>query len=275
MSVIILVNDHNPHAVEAAARIRAHLEAQVMGCVARNVSQLPPLWQIDQEAPSEASLAVVLGGDGTLLKAAHLVRGSSTPILGVNFGNLGFLTNAPEGDVLSLVDQALDGMLPQEARSNLDITLEWGKGSHESLSCFALNELALTRGADGRIIRFQLSISGEPLAVMRGDGVVVASATGSTAYALSAGGPLAAPDFKGLIAVPIAPHTLRSRAVVTSPDDSVGVELDACEESREVAVLVDGEPFALPQRILRATVKRGEVPTTLLRALDAQEFYQD
>ena len=106
---------------------------------------------------------------------------------------------------------------------------------------FALNELAVTRGAHGRIIDFGLSISGARIAGMRGDGLVVATATGSTAYALSAGGPLVSPGFAGLVAVPLAPHTLHSRAIVTASNDVVEMDLSHNADTREATLFVDGE----------------------------------
>lgn len=100
---------------------------------------------------------------------------------------------------------------------------------------------------------------------MRGDGLVVATATGSTAYALSAGGPLVAPSFGGLVVVPIAPHTLRSRAIVTAPSDVVELDVSENRSGRDVALFVDGEPAELPGRPLRAFVRKNLEPTVLLR----------
>ena len=130
---------------------------------------------------------------------------------------------------------------------------------------FALNELAVTRGANGRIIDFSLGISGAHIADMRGDGLVVATATGSTAYALSAGGPLVAPGFNGLVAVPLAPHTLHSRAIVTAANDVVEMDLSLNRDPREAALFADGELLSFDAPVKRVYVSRGAVPTTLLR----------
>ena len=125
---------------------------------------------------------------------------------------------------------------------------------------------------DGRIIDFGLGVSGSHLANMRGDGLVVASATGSTAYALSAGGPLVAPGFTGLVAVPIAPHTLHSRAVVTAPSDVVEMNLSENQDDRDATLFIDGELVELDRPLRRLYVRRGDVPTTLLRYKD-EGFY--
>lgn len=126
---------------------------------------------------------------------------------------------------------------------------------------FALNEAAVTRGANGRIIDFSLSISDVPIADMRGDGLVVATATGSTAYALSVGGPLVAPGFNGLIAVPIAPHSLRARAMLTSENDVVEMDLSQNTAGREATLFIDGDMAKLPvahQAHVRAPRRRAD-----------------
>ncbi len=125
---------------------------------------------------------------------------------------------------------------------------------------FALNELAVTRGAHGRIIDFGLSISGAHIADMRGDGLVVATATGSTAYALSAGGPLVSPGFAGLVAVPLAPHTLHSRAIVTASNDVVEMDLSHNADTREATLFVDGELLEFERPVRRVYVRRGDTP---------------
>lgn len=138
---------------------------------------------------------------------------------------------------------------------------------------FALNEAAITRGAMGRIIELSLNVSGVDVARMRGDGLVVSTATGSTAYALSAGGPLVSPGFKGMIAVPLAPHTLRSRAVVTDASDVIEVGFDDTDEFREATLFVDGDivPFDAPLR--KIYVQCAPFDVTLLRA-DGASFYE-
>ena len=138
---------------------------------------------------------------------------------------------------------------------------------------FALNELAVTRGANGRIIDFSLGISGAHIADMRGDGLVVATATGSTAYALSAGGPLVAPGFNGLVAVPLAPHTLHSRAIVTAANDVVEMDLSRNRDPREATLFADGELLSFDAPVKRVYVSRGAAPTVLLR-YQREGFYE-
>lgn len=312
MHVLVVRNNSNPNALDASLLLSAYFSSQGIGCTLLDSDSLTACASQERFADALSrglDMVVVLGGDGTILRAARLVGFSGVPVLGINFGHLGFLANSAEGGVVSVVAQALSGEAVRERRANLriDVVLEgeadpfdesearfcddgaftWPSldgaeaasgvspcdGSSEARSFFALNEVAVTRGTMGRLIDVSLDVSGARIADMRGDGMVVASATGSTAYALSAGGPLVAPSFMGLIAVPLAPHTIRSRAVLTGENDIVRVDIaDNCA-SREATLFVDGElkPFGAPVR--RVYVRRGESPTFLLRCSD-KSFYE-
>ena len=234
------------------------------------------------------AMTVVLGGDGTILRTARQIGTSGVPILGINFGRLGFLANSSDDGVIAIVSSALAGDVVAEQRTNLRIDVvcagevdPWDDDSDAAMadvddparSFFALNELAVTRGANGRIIDFGLSISGDHIADMRGDGLVVATATGSTAYALSAGGPLVAPGFNGLVAVPLAPHTLHSRAIVTAANDVVEMDLSLNRDPREATLFADGELLTFDAPVKRVYVARGTAPTTLLR-YQREGFYE-
>ena len=256
MKVLIVRNNYNAKAIDASLMLAAFLGSQGIEVDLRDVGSMSTLSPCGGMAGVEAyGLAVVLGGDGTILRTARAVGTSGVPILGINFGNLGFLANPADEGVVPLVAAALADEAQREERTSLrvDVVCEGDEdegdislvdaGAH---SYFALNEAAFTRGA-------------------LGDGLVVATATGSTAYALSAGGPLVAPSFGGLVVVPIAPHTLRSRAVVTAPNDVVEVDLSDNPEGREVAVFLDGEQAVLETRPMRAIVRKNLEPTVLLR----------
>ncbi|MFQ7066409.1 MAG: NAD(+)/NADH kinase, partial [Eggerthella lenta] len=234
------------------------------------------------------AMTVVLGGDGTILRTARQIGTSGVPILGINFGRLGFLANSSDDGVIAIVSSALAGDVVAEQRTNLRIDVvcagevdPWDDDSDAAMadvddparSFFALNELAVTRSANGRIIDFGLSISGDHIADMRGDGLVVATATGSTAYALSAGGPLVAPGFNGLVAVPLAPHTLHSRAIVTAANDVVEMDLSLNRDPREATLFADGELLTFDAPVKRVYVARGTAPTTLLR-YQREGFYE-
>ena len=287
MRVLIVRNNSNHDALDASMLLVAYFTTQSIECAVVDVSEFDDeakLVELERMARSGLDLAVVLGGDGTILRTAGILGSTQVPLLGINFGHLGFLANDSQGGVIPIVARALAGELVAERRANLriDVVCEGdpdpfdkpgqacGEPGRESL--FALNEVALTRGAMGRIVEFSLDISDSPIACMRGDGVVVASATGSTAYALSAGGPLVAPSFNGLIVVPLAPHTLRSRAVLTGENDVVCVTLSDEAADREASLFVDGGIVSFGAPVRRIYVRRGEAPTVLLRSQD-RGFY--
>lgn len=190
-------------------------------------------------------LVVSLGGDGTLLRAAHLVGASGIPILGLSYGHLGFLTCDSGGlDARAMVAAALSQELHATRRAVLEVRLEGaGRDGKDALRVErVLNEVVLARGASGKMVEFDVSANGVHVDRLRGDGFVVATATGSTGYALSAGGPIVAPDFKGLVCVPIAPHTITARAFLTSPSDVVRLTV-ARDRSSDPCVFADGEPL--------------------------------
>ncbi len=305
MHILIVRNNSNSQAVDASLLLATYLATQSFQYTLVDSSELSGRCDCDDlnDALSQGvDLAVVLGGDGTILRTARQIGAARIPILGINFGRLGFLANSSEEGVVSVVAAALAGDVVAERRTNLriDVVCEgerdpwddsvldgWDEEDSEMLAStpsgfphgpdartfFALNELAVTRGVHGRVIDFEVSISEASIAEMRGDGVVVATATGSTAYALSAGGPLVSPEFSGLVVVPIAPHTLHSRAILTSPSDVVEVNLPRTANTLEATLLVDGELLEFERPVKRIYVRRGDVPTTLLKH-GSESFYK-
>ncbi len=289
MHILIVRNNSNSQAMEASLLLATYLTTQGIDFTLANSTDLVGAQAsrtLRKDGEEGFDMAVALGGDGTLLRAARQIGYAGTPILGINYGTLGFLANPSESGVIEPLSAALAGDCTQQRRTNLDIRVvcegeadpyaDNADASAEEAdgprSFFALNEVAVTRGANGRIIGFGLGVSGATLANMRADGLVVASATGSTAYALSAGGPLVAPGFSGLVAVPIAPHTLHSRAIVTGPSDVVEMDLSENAAGRDATLFVDGELVELSRPIKHLYVKRGG-DTILLRYKD-EGFYQ-
>lgn len=223
--------------------------------------------------PSELgplSLSVALGGDGTILKAVHLIGEDEVPLLGVKFGRLGFLSGARPERMREAVEAALAGEARIERRATLSarVVME----GREVGVYRALNEVVLARGESGRVVSYEIAVGGHTVARTRADGVIVATATGSTAYALSAGGPVVAPGFGGMVVVPVAPHTLQSRAVLTDPAENVEISLPDPQRS-DARVVVDGEPVPSRRAIDRVVVCRGEHDVLLVK-LDGRDFYE-
>lgn len=285
MRILIVRNNYNPKAMESALLLEVYLASQGIECTAFDTDDLrasSEFFQRQVKNIDDFDLAVVLGGDGTILRTAAQIKYRRIPILGVNFGHLGFMANSNEDGIIPVVAAALAGDLTTEYRTNLriDVFCEGDEGANGepdatmkgSQQFFGLNELTLARGAQGRVIDCTYTVAGEKVADVKGDGLIVATATGSTAYALSAGGPLVAPGYSGLVVVPIAPHSLHSRALVTGPSDIVEVSMDPSSANREATMFIDGELIPMERPIRRVIVQSGEEPTVLLR-YKAESFY--
>jgi len=172
------------------------------------------------ELAERAQYMVAVGGDGTLLQAARLVVGREVPLLGINRGRLGFLTDVLPRDVGPSIEAMLDGQCVLDRRRLLEARLHHGA---ETVTRLALNDVVLLRRVAGHMLDFQTHVDGRYLNTHRGDGLVVATATGSTAYALSCGGPIVDPRLDILVMAPIAPHTLSDRPIVVPGDSQIEV----------------------------------------------------
>lgn len=214
-------------------------------------------------------LAVVFGGDGTMLRTSNFIGSKDIPILGINYGNLGFLTNSSAPGIEKLVSDALEGKLMCESRSHLIVKVISDSGEKEYI---AMNEVSIRRSKSGRIVDFEININGEHVCDLRSDGVIASTATGSTAYALAAGGPLVAPTYKGVIIVPLAPHTLNSRPLVTDKDDIVEFDFSKDNKEEKLAISVDGEIKNIEGKVLKVQVSADKNLTTILR-YNNETFY--
>ena len=177
----------------------------------------------ERELGERADLIIAIGGDGTLLYAARLAARHAVPLLGVNRGRLGFLTDVMPQDMLPSVDAALAGELQADQRPLLTAQLRSATG--ELAQAFALNDVVMQKRETGRTLDFETRINGHYVNTHDGDGIIVASATGSTAYALSCGGPIIEPQLEALVIAPICAHTLSDRPIVVSAGSVIEVAL--------------------------------------------------
>jgi NAD+ kinase len=175
------------------------------------------------EGETKADLAIVIGGDGTMLAAARDLVRSRVPLVGINQGRLGFMTDIGHDDMLAGVGAILDGKYAIEERALLDAEII--RANKTFLRTIALNEAVIGKGSQGRLIEFDLSIDGEFVYTLRADGIIVATPTGSTAYALSAQGPILHPAVPALTLVPLNPHTLSARPVSVSDRCTIEIVL--------------------------------------------------
>ena len=166
-----------------------------------------------------ADLAIVLGGDGTMLNAARRLASYTVPLVGINQGRLGFLTDVARGEMLPRVGEILAGKYLRERRSLLEA--EVLRDGVPVFATKALNDVVLSRGEIGRMIEFELHVDGEFIYSQRSDGIIVATPTGSTAYALSANGPILHPRLAGIVLVPLCPHALTFRPLALAHDSEV------------------------------------------------------
>jgi NAD+ kinase len=187
------------------------------------------------EIVAEADLVVVLGGDGTLIHAAGLCAGKEVPILGVNMGTLGFLTEFSRDKVWDALDAALAGKLKPTRR--LMLAAEVRRGSETLLSGCVLNDVVISRDAHSRLAPLEVDVDAKPVTTYDADGLIVATPTGSTAYSLSAGGPILYPTLEAIVLTPISPHALTQRPVVIPADLPVTVRL---KSRAEMFVTLDG-----------------------------------
>ena len=177
----------------------------------------------ESEIPQRADLVIAIGGDGTLLYAARLVARRSVPLLGVNRGRLGFLTDVMPQNMLQWVDAALAGELEADRRQLLTARLH--KTDGQIAEAFALNDVVMQKHDTGRTLDFDTRVNGQYVNTHTGDGIIVASATGSTAYALSCGGPIIEPHLEALVIAPICAHTLSDRPIVVSARSVIEIAL--------------------------------------------------
>src|SRR3954469_24360808 len=235
----------DPRVAESALTLLPHLqkrgvrallpEHDPLDAPADQVTRLP-----EDQIVDRADLVIAIGGDGTLLYAARLVAHRGVPLIGINRGRLGFLTDVLPQDMLTSVDAAIEGRCERDERALLEARIT---GPHGVVArSLALNDVVLQKWETGRMLDFETWIDGAYVNSHGGDGLVVASATGSTAYALSCGGPIVAPHLDVLVVAPICPHTLSDRPIVVSGRSVIAVKLIDRPDTR-AQITCDGVPL--------------------------------
>ncbi len=272
-TMLLVVHTGRPEGVQAARVVAERLTAagvavRVLKTEADDL-QLPgtTAYPTTSQAAEDAEMVLVIGGDGTLLRAAELARPARTPLLGVNLGHVGFLA-AAEPDVLSdAVDDVLAGHYCVEPRMTIDVTVR--RNGSVMARTWALNEATVEKAARERMLELVTEIDGRPLSRWGGDGLVFATPTGSTAYAFSAGGPVVWPDVEALLLVPISAHALFAGPMVVSPESVLAAEVIGATGGHGVvsgAVLwCDGRRGVDLPPGARVEVRRGALPVLLAR----------
>ena len=239
MKVGILARIDKPQAALLVRSLRDALSARgVETVLEKRTASLVGDGGLDENVLAEAcDTVVVLGGDGTILRALHRMQGKVPPIFGINLGSLGFLTGVSSEDWLRAVESIVAGDYQLSARTLLRVELERGGRVMETFR--GLNDAVVSRGHHSQLIKIAVRVDGEELCVYNADGLIVATPTGSTAYSMSAGGPLLLPDSSSFVLTPICPHVLTNRSAVVA--DSALLELRLVGDAPGVTVNVDGQ----------------------------------
>ncbi|WP_025155437.1 NAD kinase [Leifsonia aquatica] len=216
----------------------------------------------DEVAPHDLELVIVLGGDGTILRAAELVHGCAAPLLGVNLGHVGFLAESERDDLETAVARGLAKDYEVEERMTLSARVK--VGDEVVYESWALNEATVEKASRERMLEVVIEVDGRPMSSFGCDGVVMSTPTGSTAYSFSAGGPVVWPGVAALLLVPLSAHALFSRPLVVDAESSLAVEL--LDRTGGAGILwCDGRrAFDLPSRA-RVVVRRSPIPVRLAR----------
>lgn len=222
----------------------------------------------DTSIPDTVDLVVVLGGDGTLLGAARKVGRYGLPILGVNLGGLGFLTEIPLEMLYKDIEKVITGQVTVEPRLMLQASIL--RNGEEKCRFSVLNDVVINKGALARIIDLRVSIDGHFLTTFRSDGLIISTPTGSTGYNLSAGGPILYPDLEALILTPICPFTLTQRPIIV-PDTSV-IEVQMGKHNEEVILTFDGQVGFDLMAHDRVIISKSEKKLKLIKSPD-QDYY--
>lgn len=274
-SVLLLAHTGRPAALRSAQLVHDSLTREGLNVrmlkdeveeLARSGFELAPVEVVeDNEAAQGVELVMVLGGDGTLLRAAELARPAGAPLLGVNLGHVGFLAEAEREDLSETVRSVVERDYAVEERMTLDVAV-FHNGRNEGIPSdrtWALNEATLEKGDARRVLETILELDGRPLSRWACDGVVCATPTGSTAHAFSAGGPIVWPDVDALLVVPLSAHALFARPLVVGPHTSVALEV--LPETVPGVLWCDGRRMVELPAGARIEITRADTPVRLAR----------
>ncbi|MDF2520615.1 MAG: putative sugar kinase [Clostridia bacterium] len=218
---------------------------------------------------TKSDIIVVLGGDGTLLNVARQASCTQAPLFGINLGHLGFLTEIEVNDMYSAFERLIKGEYSIEKRIMLEAFVE--NDDSFTRNFIALNDIVITKGNFSRLVTYSIYINDKYVDLLSADGLVVSSPTGSTAYSLSAGGPIVAPDVDALIVTPICPHTLHSRPIIVSSNDMVRIAVSRSNNTN-VMMTVDGQDGVMLKPGDIVSVKKSRYYANLVKLKDKNFF---
>lgn len=255
----MVIKAHAPEVRAILLDLIAYFKEKDIACVFEEVAA-EKLGRHDgikrEDVPKNVDLIVVLGGDGTLLSIAQVASQEEVPVIGVNLGALGFLTEVPLSEMFLTLDSYFEG------NEQIVSMRQMLQAKTKKSSYYCLNDVVITKGALARMIRCAIWIDGKETAMTRADGLIISTPTGSTAYSLSAGGPIIQPYIPAMILTPICPHTLSFRPMVISSESEVKVQLLTGGE--EVYITIDGQRGELMKRDDTLVVCQSELKLPLI-----------
>ena len=271
-SIGLIVNPQKEETLRLAADIASWLAARnIRSLVEEQVARLINRSDLaaSTEAVTDAEIVVVLGGDGTILRAARAASPRGTPILGVHLGQYGFITEIHPPDVMPALERVIGGDYQISERMMLQASLIRDGKTIEST--VALNDAVVSKGPLARMLSLRTMVDERLITTYAADGIIVSSPTGSTAYSLSAGGPVVHPDVRVMIITPICPHTLNARSLVIPDFESVQI-VGECEIEDEMMLTVDGQIGVQLKCGDKVDVRRAEFPARIIY-WDRMSFY--
>ncbi len=270
--VAIFAKLHDPRCQGIAHELVAWLEAK--GCTPLVDAHLAKHIDYNKGSAQEiilekAELVVVLGGDGTLLSVARIFYGIDIPILGINLGSLGFLTEVTVDELYSVLERALENNQLTSRRMMLEATIHRDGNQLEQFR--ALNEIVINKGAIARIVDLETCVNKHPLTTFKSDGLIISTPTGSTGYSMSAGGPIIHPSMSCLVITPICPHTLTNRPIVVTDDSVVSITVKSSFDEK-VYLTMDGQTGFELQEGDSVEVRKAPAATSLIVSRNRDYF---
>ncbi|WP_409478013.1 NAD(+)/NADH kinase [Pseudobdellovibrio sp. HCB154] len=261
--IAIVYRIHSPEAVRMAKKVVTKLKAKrIKVFTAPEQKQLDGTTMlISSNELKEMSLVIVLGGDGTYLRAVRLLKGHQVPILGFNMGYLGFLTAHSADDAFAIIDETLKNKMVVQSRSRIHASVKTKTGRRVAFD--ALNDVVIERGSFSQLISTAVYFDKSYVNHIKADGLIVSTPTGSTAYNLAAGGPLLHPETKALVLTPVAPHSLTTRPLIFPDDKKMVLKLE--QQTSMAHLIIDGQKVLELSQDDEVTISRCEMDHIMIR----------
>ncbi|MCM2354966.1 MAG: NAD(+)/NADH kinase [Pseudobdellovibrio sp.] len=261
--IAVVYRIHSPEAVRMAKKVVAKLKAKrIKVFTAPEQKQLDGTTMlISSNELKEMSLVIVLGGDGTYLRAVRLLKGHQVPILGFNMGYLGFLTAHAASDVFAIIDETLKNKMVVQSRSRIHASVKLKTGRRVAFD--ALNDVVIERGSFSQLISTAVYFDKSYVNHIKADGLIISTPTGSTAYNLAAGGPLLHPETKALVLTPVAPHSLTTRPLIFPDDKKLVIKVE--QQTVSSNLIIDGQKVLELSQDDEVTITRCETDHIMIR----------